>query len=309
MDPLLPPDLLLRRDALPAGWSDEELTARLRRGELTRLRPGAYLVDAATVDAVRRHRHLVAATVAALRRPAVLSHQSAAVLWGMPLWGVALGRVHVTRRPPASNEVGRYRCCHVARLREDEVTTVDGVAVTTPVRTALDLARALPAEPAVVVLDAALRLGLVERRDLEAELAGLTGVPGARRAARAVALADGRSESVGESRSRVLLHRLGMPPSTLQLPIRAGDGRLLGRVDVAWEDARVVGEFDGRVKYGRLLRPGQDAGDAVFEEKRREDALRDEGWGVVRWTWADLTPQVLGPRVRRALERGRSRHV
>ncbi len=157
MEPLLPPDLVLRRDVLPAGWSDEELTARLRRDELTRLRPGAYLVDAAAIDAVRLHRHVVAATVAALRRPAVVSHQSAAVLWGMPLWGAALGRVHVTRRPPASNEVGRYRCCHVARLRDDEVTTVDGVAVTTPVRTALDLARALPAEPAVVVLDAAPR--------------------------------------------------------------------------------------------------------------------------------------------------------
>ncbi|MGY1823475.1 hypothetical protein [Geodermatophilus sp. SYSU D00079] len=43
----------------------------------------------------------------------------------------------------------------------------------------------------------------------------------------------------------------------------------------------------------------------MFEEKRREDALRDEGWGVVRWTWGDLVPRVLGPRVRRALDRGR----
>ena len=305
MDLLAPQDLLLRRDALPAGFSDEELTARLRRGELTRLRPGAYLVDAAAIDGVRRHRHLVAATVAALRRPAVVSHQSAAVLWGMPLWGVPLGRVHVTRRPPASNEVGRYRCCHVARLRDDEITAVDGVAVTTPVRTALDLARTLPVEPAVVVLDGALRLGLLRRSDLEAELAGLPGIPGSRRAARTIALADARSESVGESRSRVLLHRLGMPPSTLQLPIRTDDGRLLGRADLAWEDVQVVGEFDGRAEYGRLLRPGQDPGDAVFGEKRREDAFRDEGWGVVRWTWADLTPEVLGPRVRRALERGR----
>ncbi len=42
-----------------------------------------------------------------------------------------------------------------------------------------------------------------------------------------------------------------------------------------------MGEFDGRIKYGRLLRPGQEAGDAVFEEKRREDAIRDEGWKVV----------------------------
>jgi hypothetical protein len=48
-----------------------------------------------------------------------------------------------------------------------------------------------------------------------------------------------------------------------------------------------VAEFDGRMKYGRLLRPGQEAGDAVFDEKRREDAIPDESWGVVRWTWGN----------------------
>jgi hypothetical protein len=122
---------------------------------------------------------------------------------------------------------------------------------------------------------------------------------------RAVRFADGRSESVGESRSRVLLHGLGLMPSTLQLEVCDSSGRLLGRTDFAWEDAGVVGEFDGRIKYGRLLRPGQEPGDAVFDEKLREDAIRDQDLGVVRWIWRDLTPQVLGPRVHRALVRGR----
>ncbi len=304
VDPLLPPDLVLRRDALPGGWSDGELAARLRRGDLVRLRPGAYLVDPSSLDAAARHRHLVTATVAALRRPAVVSHQSAAVLWGLPLWGAPLGRVHVSRRPPASSEVGRYLRCHVLRLPDDDVTSLDGVAVTTPARTLLDLALTLPAEPAVVALDGALRLGRAGQEDLRDRLDAVGPVPGSRRAARAIGFADGRSESVGESRSRVLLHRIGLPPSALQFQVRADEGRLLGRTDFAWEEERVVGEFDGRVKYGRLLRPGQDPGDAVFEEKRREDAVREEGWGVVRWTWADLTPEVLGPRLRRVLGRG-----
>ncbi len=305
MEPLLPPDLVLRRDALCGGWSDEELTAALGRGDLVRLRPGAYLVDPSSLDVAARHRHLVTATVAALRRPAVVSHQSAAVLWGLPLWGVALGRVHVSRRPPASSEVGRYLRCHVLRLPDDDVTTLDGVAVTTPTRTLLDLALTLPAEPAVVALDGALRLRQVRPGDLQDRLDAVGPVPGSRRAARAIGFADGRSESVGESRSRVLLHRLGLAPSALQLPIRAGDGTLLGRVDFAWEGERVVGEFDGRAKYGRLLRPGRDPGDVVFEEKRREDAIRAESWGVVRSTWADLTPAVLGPRLHHALDRRR----
>jgi hypothetical protein len=53
-------------------------------------------------------------------------------------------------------------------------------------------------------------------------------------------------------------------------------------------DRRTVGEFDGKVKYGRLLRPGQELGDAVYAEKLREDAIRAEGCEVVRRTWRDL---------------------
>jgi hypothetical protein len=65
-----------------------------------------------------------------------------------------------------------------------------------------------------------------------------------------------------------------------------------------------VGEFDGRVKYGRLLRPGRSAEDVLFEEKLREDRIRDEDHGVVRWTWPDLRERyVLRDRIRRALER------
>jgi hypothetical protein len=302
-----PPDLVLRRTALGEGWSDDELDRRLRRGELTRLRPGAYTSPASVRDPARRHRELITATLAALRRPAVVSHQSAAVLHGLAMWGVPLGRVHVTRNPPAAGEIGRHLHSHVARLPEADVVLVEGIAVTSKARTAVDLARSLPFEPAVALLD----LGLFRKDLAAAELAEratvLGRVPGARAAARAIRFADGRSESVGESRSRVLLHRLGLMPSTLQLPVHDAVGRSLGRADFAREGQRLLGEFDGRVKYGRLLRPGQDPGDAVFEEKLREDALRDEVWGMVRWVWAELTPQVLGPRVCRALERGRRR--
>ncbi|MGY1745536.1 type IV toxin-antitoxin system AbiEi family antitoxin domain-containing protein [Blastococcus sp. SYSU D00695] len=304
-----PPDLVLRRTALAEGWSDEELSRRIRRGELTRVRPGAYVLPDVARDAGRRHRRLVDATLAALRRPAVVSHQSAAVVHGLPLWGAPLGRVHVTRTPPATAEVGRALHCHVARLREDDVVVVDGIVVTVVVRTALDLARTLPFEAAVVTLDVALHQHRLTPADLTEGLGQFGRVPGVRSAARAVRFADGRSESVGESRSRVLLHQLGLAPSTLQHDVVTAGGVLLGRADFAWEAERVVGEFDGRVKYGRLLRPGQDPGDAVFEEKLREDVIRDEDWGVVRWTWPDLTPQVLGPRVHRALERGRRRRA
>jgi hypothetical protein len=156
--------------------------------------------------------------------------------------------------------------CHVARLRDDEVIDVDGMQVTGPVRTALDLARSLPHEAAVVALDAALRLGALDHDVLRARLFDIVGTPGSRSAARVVLFADGRSESVGESRSRVILGRWRLPPSALQFEIRDPDGRLIGRTDFAWEGHRLVGEFDGRITYGRLLRPGEDAGDGAFRE-------------------------------------------
>jgi hypothetical protein len=302
------PDLVLRRDLVSGGYTDDELARLLRRCELSRLRRGAYVTPTASLGVGERHRLLVHATLRSLRRPAVVSHQSAAVLLGLPVWGFGLARVHVTRQPPASSELGRYLRTHVARLRDDEVTTIDGVLVTDPARTLLDLARTHPFEPAVTALDAALFRKRVSPDLLTARLGDIAGTSGSRAAARAVAFADGRSESVGESRSRVLLRRLGLPPSALQLRIPVSGAPSPARVDFAWEEERVVGEFDGRVKYGRLLRPGQEPGDAVFEEKRREDAIRDQSWGVVRWTWGELNPgDVVGDRVRRALGRARRR--
>lgn len=303
-DPAVP--LHLRREAVRDGWCDDELGRLVRSGQLARLRRGAYVGGLLPADPADRHRLLVHATLAGLRRSAVVSHQSAAVLHGLPLWGVALDRVHVTRRPPAWTDTGTVLRCHVARLRDDEVEEIDGLPVTSATRTALDLARSLPLEAAVVTLDAALHQGVLRHDVLRERLFDLAGTPGSRAATRAVAFADGRSESVGESRSRVLLHRWGVAPTTLQHEIRGVDGLLVARTDFAWEEHGLVGEFDGRVKYGRLLRPGQDPGDAVFEEKRREDAVRDEGWRMVRWVWTDLSPgHRLAARVRRARDRSR----
>ena len=300
------PEFLLRREAVTGGWSDDELGRLVRAGELARLRRGAYVDAILPADKGAVHRLLVRATMAGLRRPSVVSHQSAAVLHGLPLWDVPLDRVHVTRRPRAWNDTSAVLCCHVARLRDDEVMVVDGIEVTDPVRTALDLARSLPHEAAVVAIDAALHIGALSHEVLRRRLFDIAGTPGSRSAARAVSAADGRSESVGESRSRVILHRWKLPPSALQFEIRSAGGIFLGRSDFAWEDWRLLGEFDGRLKYGRLLRPGQEAGDVVFEEKRREDAIRDEDWGMVRWTWSDLNrPDRLAARVRRARDRRR----
>ena len=281
-------ELVLRRDAVKTGWSDEELGRFARSGEWTRVRRGAYVDGRLPTSAVARHALLIAATVGSLRRPAVISHQSAAVLLGLPVWGAPLDRVHITRCPPASSQaVGPLRC-HVARLREDEITSVGGFRVTDVGRTTLDLARSLPFEEAVVTLDAAQHEGLLPRELIEQRLFDIAGTRGSRHAARVIRFSDGRSASVGESRSRVVLADLRLAPSALQYEITTSTGSFVARTDFAWEEDRIVGEFDGRIKYDQLLRPGETSADAVYAEKLREDALRDEGLGVVRWGWTDL---------------------
>lgn len=97
-----------------------------------------------------------------------------------------------------------------------------------------------------------------------------------------------------------------VPAPTLQYEVLDHCSQLVGRCDFAWLERRTVGEFDGEVKYGRFLRPGETIEEAVLREKLREDAIRDQGWQVVRWTWDDLwTPQVIEDRILRAFDRAK----
>lgn len=275
-----------RRDLLAAGYTADEVRQRLRGGELVPIRRGAYTARA--VDGPARHALRARAAAAALADDMVISHASAAVLHGLPTWGLALDRVHATRPQRAGGRRGRQTHVHVAPLDPDEVVILDGVAVTAPARTAVDVARSAGFEPAVVLADRALHTGLVTPAQLADAVTRATGRPGAPAARRVVTFADRRSETVGESRSRVAIAAAGLPAPVLQWEVRGADGTWLGRTDFGWPGRRVVGEFDGRQKYGELVRPGQEPGDVVFAEKVREDALRDAGYRVVRWIWSDL---------------------
>jgi hypothetical protein len=288
--PTAGPGPLLRPRLRAAGMSEGELRRLRRRGELTPLVPGAYV----TPDDMRlgrpeaRHALLVAAAVPRVAADAVVSHASAAVMWGLPTWNTGLDRVHVTRpRRSGGLRTGRLHG-HTAPLDPDEIRSVGGVAVTSAARTLADIARTERFEQAVVIVDAALHRHLVTRDDLLTALERMSRWPGVPAARRVIAFADARAESPGESRSRVAMARLGLPAPILQWEVVRADGVTLGRVDFAWPEYGRVGEFDGYVKYGRLLRPGQVPADVVYEEKRREDAIRAEDLGMTRWTWPEI---------------------
>lgn len=259
-----------------------------RAGLLTSVRRGSYVTEPLPDTPEGEHLLLVRATLPHLGPGWVLSHASAAVVMGLPVWGLDTDRVHVTRDGRGGGRVTRGVHRHVAPLRPDEITVVDGIAVTVAGRTVTDVSRTASFEHAVVVADAALATLPVTRSDLLAAQARAALWHGAPQALRAIRFADGGARSVGESRSRVAMRRAGLPRPVLQYEVRSADGRLLGVVDFAWPELRTVGEFDGKVKYGRLLRPGRSAGDAVFEEKVREDAIRATDLGMARWIWREV---------------------
>ncbi|MGQ0574425.1 MAG: type IV toxin-antitoxin system AbiEi family antitoxin domain-containing protein [Pseudonocardia sp.] len=274
-----------RRDLLAAGVTPDELRRSVRVGKLVALRRGAY-VDAAGMpdEPVARHALQVRAAVRHLDQGAVVSHVSAAAVHGIAIWNVALTRVHVTRNRRTGARRTRSLDVHAAPLDPDEIIAVDGVASTSVARTVVDLARTLPFEQAVVIADSALRRGLVRPAQLRAAVDRALRRPGNPQARRVVAFADGRSDNPGESRSRIAIHRAGLPAPQLQWRVPG----LRVDADFAWPELGTIGEFDGKVKYGRLLRPGQEPGDVVFAEKVREDAIRAERLHVARWTWAEL---------------------
>ena len=295
----------LSRELTRQGFSHTEIARLCRSGELSRIRSGAYLAGPdLPADDRDRHRCLIEATVRLSAPESVLSHASAAVLLGLPIWSDTLDRVHLTRDRANGARTKSFVQVHSGSLHAEDVTEVAGLPVTSLARTVVDLGRALPLMRSVAVADAALGRGL-SAEALQRTLARAATRKGVGAARRMSTCCDGRSESVGESTSRIVLAQAGVPPSSLQYEVRDEAGHLVGRTDFCWEAYRTLGEFDGRIKYGRLLRPGQDTSDVVYAEKLREDRLRDLGWQVVRWTWDDLArPHALGERLRRAFARG-----
>jgi hypothetical protein len=284
------PLVLSRAAALDSGFDDHLLHRSVAQGDAVRIRPGDYLFGEAGEHREDRYLALVRAGAARLNpgSGAVVSHSSAAVLHGLPVWGMAIDRIHVTRPgSPGASSTGSLHP-HRCQLTDPEVTTIDGVLVTTIARTVLDIARTAPLTQAIVVADAALHLELTTADELRGVLDIARRRRAAGRAVTVVGFADGRSESVGESRSRVLLAQLGLPEPDLQFRVFDDHGAFLGRADFSMEEMGTLAEYDGIGKYVRYLRPGETTAGAVIREKLREDAMRATGRQMVRWSTTDL---------------------
>lgn len=302
-----------RADLINNGWTDRRIAAAVRAGALHLIRRG-WFIDArerATLWEEEKHRAHVIAVARDAQGSAVMSHSSSAVLWRLPLWRMRLARVHMTTDAPhrisSSPDVRR----HVSPLPPDDVALVDGIRCTSLGRTVFDLIRVLPLEAAVAVADAAERqmgergwewdLDAVTswRRSLGARVEEAAGARGIRQARWVSEFADGRSQSPGESVSRLHLHRLGFDAPELQVEV-AGPAGSSYFVDFGMTTARAFGEFDGKGKYlDAAMREGKSVEQILLEEKQREDWIRGTTqWRLARWETRHIkTAHTLGERL------------
>lgn len=278
------------------GWGPAEIRRAVREGRLLRLRRGTF-TEATGLSPAAEHRARVRAALRTLGDSTVISHASAAVLQGLPVQRALLQQVWVTRAKGSGGCTATLRATR-APVPPDERTTVAGITMTSVARIVADLARTVPFEWGVAAADAALRQG-TELASLEATLASGARRPGQRRARRVVGFADAGSESAGESLSRATFLLQHLPIPHVQFEVRTASGAFVARGDFGWEEQGVIGEFDGALKYDGL--DGRRPADVVMAEKEREQALRDEGWWIVRWGWRELSrPAALAERIRRA---------
>lgn len=295
------------RQAKSAGYADRDITRMVRRGEWHRIRRGAYASATAwaDLDEIGRHRVHSSAVLRSLGPAVALSHASGVVRHGIDVWRVPLDRIHVTRLDGGPGRIEGDVVHHEGFTSDADVIEVAGQLVMRPERCTLETASRIDTEAAWCLLDSGLRSRTFDNDQLEAAYSIMEHWPFMRRVGTVLRFADGRSGSVGESRGTVMFKRYGVPRPILQYEVRRPDGTLAGITDWAWPQFGLLGEFDGKVKYGRLLKPGQQPGDVVFEEKRREDELRElTNCSMVRFIWDDYDrPAQSVERIFRAMRR------
>ncbi|TWD80166.1 putative AbiEi antitoxin of type IV toxin-antitoxin system [Kribbella amoyensis] len=295
-----------RADARACGYPDPDIDTLLESGGWRRIRPGTYAPyrDFAVVGEHMQHLRRTYRVLRDGDRGQVASHQSAAALHALPVWGLDLADVQVTARTPAPMSPGV--CRHVRDPLGPGVQVWNNLRLTSAPRAVAEVAATSPFEAAVAVAEAALAAGLATPGTLRKAAAEL--VAGADQANLVASRAQPKSASVAESRLRLILAEAGLPlPSSSSPPADELD---LSGCTLWFPDERTVVEFEPRYPYWCEV----DA-DAVEEAAARFfDAGESAESGDPApleycWiSWADLdNPQLVVHRVQATFSRAMRR--
>ncbi|WP_139368658.1 hypothetical protein [Agreia bicolorata] len=222
-------------------------------------------------------------------RHPVFGHVSAAAIWGLPLADRAWpAEVHVIAGQSSYARSKNGVVVHRQQVDDGDVVERNGVLVTSLERTTIDLARTMPFPVAVAAIDLTLyekRAGrhVLAREQLIEALLRSPRTNGRARARRAIDAARVGADNAGETLSRLAIIKLGFPEPLLQVQHVNPRGGFY-YTDHEWPEYNAIAEFDGFGKYlKQALKLGERAGDVIYEEKIREDHLRDENNDVTRW--------------------------
>lgn len=284
--------IFLRRQALASGYTSGEFDALTRPGgSWVRIRYGVYSAREVceALDEAARWQLRDRAALLVCNDQTVLSHSSAARVRQLPLYDADDGLSHVTRLGCGhGSRVQAGIKHHLADLRLDHVQGVNGMRLTSDVRTVLDVSREFGYRSGLVTADGALHAG-TSRTDLLAAAATLHSTPHGPVMRAVVEDADGRAQTPIETLARILLFNMGITDLELQVRISFPHGGW-AEVDILSKSLRHVFETDGRLKYQpQLDRYGRpvSADEVVWMEKKREDKVRGQALGVSRIFWAD----------------------
>jgi very-short-patch-repair endonuclease len=261
--------VVARRQLLELGLGEDAIDHRLGSGRLVRLRRGVYAVGHAQL----RREGAVLAAVLSARAGAVLSHRSAARLWGLRPWS---GRfVEVTA--PGHGGVLRREDVLVHRsadLLAHEVTRELAVPTTTIPRTLLDLAAVVPPHHLRRAVERAEQAELFHLPDVRRAIDDHPGRAGWRPLVLLIADLHGYGEAVTRSDLEALLLQLCIDNGLPRPQVNRYDG--VRESDFRWPARRLIVEVDSWTFHGRTR--------GAFEADRERDRqLLLEGWRVARF--------------------------
>ncbi|MDO5752501.1 type IV toxin-antitoxin system AbiEi family antitoxin domain-containing protein [Arthrobacter sp.] len=290
------------RELVNAGLDSRAIKFGLQHGLLHRLRRGVYLPmhqwrDRRPWD---KDKLVLTGHILATNGQYVYSHFSAARLHKLQVWDSSR-LIHVSAPYRAApSRTSQDVAIHFATLDPRDIVQrfIPGTGLTKFTalpRTVLQCAMTATFEQAVIIGDSALHTGL-NLHDLEKLQASFHGCRGIKRARRVINSLNALSESAGETRTRLILAELPIELPELQVTLQTSIGTY--RVDFAWQDIRLILEFDGETKY---FEHAQSTEQALLEERERENSLIEDGWRFIRIKWKHLNnPEQLKDRIMKA---------
>ena len=281
--------LLTRKQAFACGLTAVEIDRYVRTGRWVAARRGVYALREfweGLDEWQGRPLYVARAASAAVTKPHVMSHDSAALEHGLEVLSPQRSLVHLTRPGVLGSRVENGVKHHKAPYRPEQVVDVGGRRVLDIARTVADIARDRGLEAGVVTADSAMRAG-VSRMLLRSALIPMRNWPNVTVGREVVELADPGAENGGESLARLLVEGLGRGRPQTQFGLTDGHREV-------WCDLRLgrhIFEFDGRAKYrsaeqGGFARVSPEQ--SLWEEKQRQDFVCGFKLGMSRIVWADL---------------------